>query len=84
MLKWSKEFRADTPKGRQVKKGGFGVFAGSTFYPKESVRLKDQSMLSLSSYASRMNIQPLKASDFNEKLRERIIPKTVTTKRFVE
>jgi len=81
VLRWSKEFGVDTPDGRQVRQGVIGVFAGSAFNPKENVRLKDESTISLSSYTSRMNIQLLKASDFNEKLRERRITKKVTVQK---
>ena len=71
VLRWSSEFGVNTPEGRQVKQGVIGVFAGSAFNPREKVKLKDGSVVSLPSYASRMNIQLLKASDFNKKLRER-------------
>jgi len=71
ILRWSKEFGVDTPEGRQVKQGVVGVFAGSAFNPRETVRLKDGSRISLATYAARMNIQLLKAAAFNEKLRER-------------
>jgi len=81
VLAWSKEFGADTPEGRQIKQGIVGVFAGSAFDPKENMRLKDNTEISLSAYAARMNIQLLKASDFNEKLRERGVPKDVTVQR---
>jgi len=70
VLRWSKEFGVDTPEGRQVKQGMVGVFAAGAFNPKENVRLKDETTISLASYAARMNIQLLKAADFNEKLRE--------------
>ena len=59
VLRWSKEFGFDSPDGRQIKQGITGVFAGSSFDPKESVRLKDESTISLASYAARMNIQLL-------------------------
>jgi hypothetical protein len=81
VLRWSKEFGADTPDGRQIKQGITGVFAGSSFDPKGSVRLKDGSTISLGSYAARMNIQLLKAVDFNEKLRNRGAPKKVTVQK---
>lgn len=81
VLRWSKEFGVDTPDGRQIKQSITGVFAGSSFDPKESVRLKDESTISLASYAARMNIQLLKATDFNEKLRERGAPKTETVQK---
>lgn len=81
VLRWSKEFGVDTPDGRQVKQGVVGVFAGSAFNPKESVRLKDETEISLATYAARMNIQLLKASDFNEKLRERGVGERETVQR---
>jgi hypothetical protein len=81
VLRWSKEFGVDTPDGRQAKQGVVGVFAGSAFNPKESVRLKDETDISLATYAARMNVQLLKASDFNEKLREKGVPNAVTAQR---
>jgi hypothetical protein len=81
VLRWSKEFGVDTSEGRQIKQGIVGVFAGSAFNPKESVKLKDESVISLATYAARMNIQLLKAADFNEKLRERGVPKEITVQR---
>jgi hypothetical protein len=70
VLRWSKEFGVDTPDGRQVRQGVTGIFAGSAFNPKEKVQLKDGTVLTLASYVSRMNIQLLRAADFNEKLHE--------------
>lgn len=81
VLRWSKEFGADTPKGRQVKQGVIGVFAGSSFDTRENVTLEDGSSVSLPSYAQRMNIQLLKAADFNQKLRDMGVPKTVTVQK---
>ena len=81
ILRWSKEFGVDTPDGRKVKQGVVGVFAGSSFNPKEKVRLKDETKISLASYAARMNIQLLKAADFNEKLRGRGCPRKVTVQK---
>jgi hypothetical protein len=81
VVRWSKEFGVDTPDGRQIKQGITGVFAGSSFDPKEQVRLKDESVISLASYAARMNIQLLKAIDFNEKLRSRNVPNAVTVQK---
>jgi len=57
------------------------VFAASAFNPKENVRLKDETTISLASYAAGMEIQLLKASDFNEKLRERGCPMRVTVQK---
>ena len=45
--------------------GVVGVFAASAFNPREIVRLKDETTISLASYAARMQL--LKAADFNEK-----------------
>jgi len=79
-LRWSKEFGVDTPEGRRVKQGVIGVFAGKAFNPKEKIRLKDETFVSLPQYAARMNIQLLKVSDFNQKLKERgcSLPKSQT------
>jgi len=71
VLRWSSDFGVNTPEGRQVKQGVIGVFAGSAFNARERVRLKDDTVVNLPTYAARMNIQLLKASDFNQKLRER-------------
>jgi hypothetical protein len=81
VLRWSKDFGVDTPEGRTIKQGVVGVFAGSAFNPKENVRLKDESVISLATYAARMNIQLLKAADFNEKMRERGVAKEITVQR---
>jgi hypothetical protein len=81
VLRWSKEFGVDTPEGRKIKQGIVGVFAGSSFNPRENVRLKGETVVSLPTYAARMNIQLLKASNFNGKLRERGCPKKVTVQR---
>jgi len=71
VLRWSSDFGVNTPEGRQIKQGVIGVFAGSAFNAREKVKLKDDTLVNLPSYAARMNIQLLKASDFNQKLRER-------------
>jgi hypothetical protein len=81
VLRWSKEFGVDTPDGRQVKQGVVGVFAASAFNPRERVRLKDETTISLASYAARMQMQLLKAADFNEKLQEKGCPKGVTVQK---
>ncbi|MCW4046403.1 MAG: hypothetical protein NWE99_02420 [Candidatus Bathyarchaeota archaeon] len=78
VLRWSNEFGVSTSEGRQIKQGVVGVFAGSAFNPQEKVKLKDETEMSLATYAARINIQLLKASDFNEKLRDRAVPKEIT------
>jgi DNA-binding Lrp family transcriptional regulator len=78
VLRWSTEFGVNTSEGRQIKQGVVGVFAGSAYDPKERVKFKDQTEISLAAYAARINIQLLKAADFNEKLREKGVPKRVT------
>jgi len=78
VLKWSTEFGVSTTEGRAIKQGVVGVFAGSAFNPKENVKLKDDTVISLATYAARINIQLLKAADFNEKMRDRRIPKEIT------
>jgi len=80
VLRWSKDFGVNTSEGRQVKQGVVGVFAGSAFDPKESVHLKNEKV-SLARYANRINIQLLKASDFNEKLHEHGCPTALTVQR---
>lgn len=77
VLRWSKEFGVDTPDGRQVRQGVLGVFAASSFDPKKTVVINNES-ISLPVYAARMNIQLLKATDFNEKLREKGVEEKVT------
>lgn len=52
-----------------MKQGVTGVFAGTAFKPDERVIVGGQAM-SLASYANRMNVNLLKAADFNERLRE--------------
>jgi hypothetical protein len=81
VLRDSKEFGVDALEGRQIKQGVVGVFAGSAFNPKEKVHLKDETELSFPAYAARMNIQLLKTSDINGKLRERGSSKDVTIQR---
>ncbi len=81
VLRWSKEFGTDSVDGRIVKQGVNAIFAASSFNPNETVKLREGQELSLTQYANRMNIQLLRASDFNEKLRERGIPNTVTTQK---
>jgi len=76
VLRWSKEFGVDTPDGLQVRQGVLGVFAASSFDSKETVIINDEP-ISLPSYAARMNIQLLKAADFNEKLSERGVDEKV-------
>lgn len=70
VLRWSKDFGVDTPDGRAIKQGIIGVFAGGVFNPKEKVHIKDEA-IDLPTYAGRMNIQLLKATDLNKRLRER-------------
>ncbi len=71
VLRWSKEFGVDTSDGRQVRQGVMGVFAAGAFNPRENVKVNNGTTIPLPSYAARTNIQLLKASDFNSKLRER-------------
>jgi hypothetical protein len=76
VLRWSKEFGVDTPNGRQVIQGTIGIFAAGSFDPKGTVRINDN-VVSLASYAERLNIQILKSADMNGKLREHGISATV-------
>lgn len=81
VLKWSKEFGTDASGERRVKQGVMGVFAASSFNPKETVRLKDGEELGLPAYVGRMNIELLKAADLNQRLRKRGCPETVTVQK---
>ena len=81
VLRWSGDFGVDTPDGREIKQGVIGVFAASSFNPRENVRLKDESIISLAQYAARRNLQLVTAADFNVKLRERGCPKGVTVQK---
>jgi hypothetical protein len=74
-------FGVDTPEGREIKNGVIGVFAASAFNPNESVRLKDETTISLAQYAARRNLQLVTAADFNAKLRERGLPKEATVQK---
>jgi hypothetical protein len=71
----------DTPNGREIKQSVVGVFARRAFNPNERIKLKDESSIVLSSYAARMNIQLLKASDFNGKLHQKGCPLNVSVQR---
>jgi len=81
VLRWSKGFGVDTPDGHDVKQGVVGVFAASTFNPRETVQLKDGTKISLTQYASRGNLQLITAADFNKMLREKGCPKEATVQK---
>lgn len=84
VLKWSTDFGVDTPEGRQVKNGVVGVFAGGAF---EDIHVKvtngktGGNAITLAQYAERLNVQLLRASNFNEKLHDREVPKDVTVQK---
>jgi hypothetical protein len=83
VLKWSTDFGVDTSEGRQVKNGVVGVFAGGAF---EDIHVKvangtNNGTITLAQYAERLNVQLLRASNFNEKLRDREVPKDVTVQK---
>lgn len=71
VLRWSKEFGVSTPDGQEIKQGVIGLFAGSAFNPNETVRLRDDHTMTLAEYAARVNVQLLKAADFNSRLHEK-------------
>jgi len=79
VLKWSKEFGVDAKDGREVKKNVIGVFAAGAFNPKERVQLQGGGEVTLPSYAERLSIDIIKASDLNSKLRERGVEKKEVT-----
>jgi hypothetical protein len=65
ILRNSKEFGYDTEKGREIKAGVIPVFAGGTFNPNEKIFL-EAGTIDLFTYAQRMNVQLLRASDLNK------------------
>jgi hypothetical protein len=81
VLRWSKEFGASTSNNREIKQGTVGVFAGSAFNPNEKIRLKDDFIMNLASYVAQMNIQLLKAADFNNKLHQKGCPTTLSVQK---
>jgi hypothetical protein len=81
ILQYSTDFGVDTPDGRAIRNGVVGVFAAGTFDPRERVRLKDGTVLTLSQYAARCNIQLIRTADLNEKLQQRGCDSTVTVQR---
>ena len=80
VLKWSTDFGTDTENGRELKKGVIPVFGGGAFNPTERVVVNGKK-ITLAKYAARMNIELLKPSDFNEKLREHGVDKKVTVQK---
>ena len=80
VLKWSTDFGVDTVNGRELKKGVVPVFAAGTYKTKEMIAVNAE-RISLSQYASRMNITLLRPADFNEKLREQGVEKKVTVQK---
>jgi hypothetical protein len=80
VLKWSTDFGVDTENGRELKKGVVPVFAAGTYNPKEKVVVNGEK-ITLSQYASRMNIKLLRPADFNDKLRDRGVDKKATVQR---
>jgi len=64
-----------------MKQGVVGFFAASAFNPREHVQLKDESTLSLAQYAARRRLQLVTAADFNEKLRDRGCPRSLTVQK---
>lgn len=80
VLKWSTDFGVDTENGRELKKGVVPVFAAGTYNPKEKV-VVNRVNITLSQYASRINIKLLRPADFNEKLREHGIDMKLTVQK---
>lgn len=82
VLRWSMEFGVDRDDGgRELKNGVIPIFAAATFNPRDKVKMRDGEELSLAAYVERLNIQILKASVMNEKLRERGISSRVSVQK---
>lgn len=80
ILRYSKEFGADSPDGRVVKQGVIGVFAGGAFNSSEKVVVNGVE-LSLAKYAARLNIQLITATKLNGILHEHGVPRKVTVQK---
>ena len=80
VLRWSRDFGADTTEGREIRQGVVGVFAAGAFDPKEHVEVRGE-RITLPQYAARRNLQVITASDFNGKLREMGCPSTVSVQK---
>jgi len=80
VLRWSKEFGVDTPNGREIRQGVMGVFAGSAYNPNDRVRI-GQETITLAQYAARKNLELIKASDLNQRLRNRNVDQYVTVQK---
>ena len=82
VLKASQDFGCDTESGRQMKQGVVPVFAAQTFNPKQLVQTSnDGAAISLAAYCARLNIEILKASDFNRRLIDRGVDKFVSVQK---
>jgi hypothetical protein len=80
VLKWSTDFGVDTENGRELKKGVVPVFAAGTYKVKEMVTVNGEK-ITLTQYASRMNIKLLRPADFNERLRDHGVNKRITVQK---
>ena len=80
VLRWSTDFGTDTENGREVKKGVIPVFGAGAFNPRGKAVVNGET-ITLAQYAARLNIQLLKPSDFNSKLREHGVEKKVTVQK---
>lgn len=79
VLRWSKEFGADSENGRVIKTGVVPIFAASAF-SDSTVRLKDVT-ISMASYASRLNIEIWTQARFNGMLQDHGISDIVTVRK---
>jgi hypothetical protein len=80
VIRWSKDFGVDTEDGREIKQGVIAIFAGGAFNPNATIRIGDQE-ITLPQYAARMGIELIKASDFNQQLREKRVEQYVTVQK---
>ena len=78
--RWSKKFGVDTQDGREIKQGVITIFAGGAFNPKTTIRIGDDE-ITLAQYASRMRIELIKASDFNQQLHQKGVETYVTVQK---
>ena len=79
VLRWSKEFGADSQSGRVIKSGVVPIFAASSF-SHDSVKLGDK-LISIAEYAARLNIEIWTQARFNDMLHKRGVPVEITVQK---
>ena len=79
VLRWSKEFGADSDTARVIKSGVVPIFAASAFSDSQ-VKLNNE-YISMAAYAARLNIEIWTQARFNGMLREHGVSEFVTVQK---